>query len=244
MLSIITITFNAEPYLERTIQSILAQTDQDFEYLIIDGGSKDGTLALANKYRDRVNVLVSEPDKGLYDAMNKGLHMAKGPYVWFMNAGDQIAEAEAVYKLKMLMSEGADVIYSDTIMVDEQGQSLGLRSQVTPHRLPEVMHWSKFKYGMLICHQSFVVNKAICPNYDIENLSADIDWEIICLKRAEKISLYPGILSKYLLGGISQKQHRRSLADRYKVLRKHFGWLPNLWNHAFILFRALGDKIK
>lgn len=244
VLSIITITYNAEEFLERTLKSIVAQTDQDFEYLLIDGGSKDGTLKIAEVYGDRIDRLISEPDKGLYDAMNKGQNLAKGKFLWFMNAGDEIAEVDAVEKIKQLVLKGADVIHSDTLMLDEAGKVLGLRSEVTPHRWSTDLRWQDFRFGMLICHQSFIARKSLAPAYDISNLSADIDWEIQCLKKAKTVLPYPGILARYLLGGVSQKQHRRSLKDRYKVLKYHFGLVPNLLNHTFILWRGLVQKIK
>lgn len=239
LLSIITITYNAEKFLERTLESIVSQTDQDFEYLLIDGGSGDGTLEIAGRYHDRINVRVSEPDKGLYDAMNKGLARASGSYVWFMNAGDEIAEKQAVEKLKNVMKQVPDVIYSDTLMVDNSGTILGLRSELMPHKIPEVLSWEKYRMGMLICHQSFIARRAIAPSYQADNLSADIDWEIACLKNASRIVRYPGILARYLTGGISHQQKWKSWTDRYKVLRKHFGFFPNLYNHFRILLRFL-----
>src|ERR1700712_4186557 len=97
--SIITITYNAEPFLERTIQSILAQTATDYEYVVIDGASKDGTVAIIKQYEHCITSWVSEPDKGLYDAMNKGLHRASGQYVWFMNAGDELYDSQTLSNL-------------------------------------------------------------------------------------------------------------------------------------------------
>lgn len=238
-LSIITITYNAEKFLERTLESIVSQTDQDFEYLLIDGGSRDRTLEIAERYRARINVLVSEPDKGLYDAMNKGQARAAGTYVWFMNAGDEIAEKDTVARLKVLIKQGPDVIYSDTWLVDNSGAVLGLRSQLMPHKVPEVLSWEKYGRGMLVCHQAFIARKAIAPAYRTDNLSADIDWEIQCLKRSSRVVQYPGILARYLTGGISQQQQWRSWKDRYGVLKEHFGFFPNLYNHLRIVLRSI-----
>lgn len=238
-LSIITITYNAEEFLERTLESIVSQTDQDFEYLLIDGGSRDSTLQIAERYRSRINVLVSEPDKGLYDAMNKGQARATGAYVWFMNAGDEIAEKDAVAKLKGLMQQDPDVIYSDTWLVDNSGVVLGLRSVLMPHKVPEVLSWDKYDRGMLVCHQSFIARRAIAPAYRTDNLSADIDWEIQCLKSSSKVFQYPGILARYLTGGISHQHQWKSWKDRYRVLQEHFGFLPNLYNHLKIVVRSL-----
>ena len=90
--SVITVTYNAEKVLEDTIQSVISQTYHHVEYIIIDGASKDGTMAIVNRYRDRISRVVSEPDKGLYDAMNKGIALATGDYLCFLNAGDSFHE--------------------------------------------------------------------------------------------------------------------------------------------------------
>jgi glycosyltransferase involved in cell wall biosynthesis len=243
-LSIITITYNAEQYLERTIQSIVNQSVQDFEYIIIDGKSKDGTLQIAEKYKNRVNKLISEPDKGLYDAMNKGLKNAKGDFVWFMNAGDEINDNQAVEKIYKAISDKTDVLYGDTFFVDDDGNIQGLRSEITPHRLPKDLKWQDMKLGMLVCHQAFIARKSIAPLYMENNLSADVDWEIECLKRAKEVKYLDFVVAKYLTGGISNKQLKRSLLDRYEVLKKHFGFMGAISAHVQILFRGLGLILK
>lgn len=243
-LSIITITYNAEQFLERTIQSILAQTDQNFEYIIIDGKSKDGTLSIAEKYDNRVNKLISEPDKGLYDAMNKGLKNATGDFVWFMNAGDEINDSQAVEKIYKAIADKTDVLYGDTFFVDDDGNIQGLRSEITPHRLLKELKWQDMKLGMLVCHQAFIARKSIAPLYMENNLSADVDWEIECLKRARKVNYLDFVVAKYLTGGISNKQLKRSLLDRYEVLKKHFGLIGAISAHIQILFRGVGLILK
>ena len=239
-LSIITITYNAEKFLTRTIESILAQTNQDFEYIIIDGKSKDNTLAIAKSYENRVNLLVSEPDKGLYDAMNKGLRLATGDFVWFMNAGDEINDSRVVSTfMQALEDTKADVFYGDTYFVEENGNIQGLRSEITPHRLPKNLKWQDMNLGMLVCHQAFIARSSIAPFYLENNLSADVDWEIECLKRAKKVQYLDVVVAKYLVGGISNKQLKRSLLDRYDVLKKHFGLLGAVWAHVLITIRGV-----
>ena len=244
LLSIITITYNAEQFLERTIQSILAQTDQNFEYIIIDGKSKDGTLHIAKKYKNRVNQLVSESDKGLYDAMNKGLKLAKGDFVWFMNAGDEINDKDAVSRIAQTVTPQTDVLYGDTYFVNNEGEIQGLRSEITPHLLPKELKWQDMKLGMLVCHQAFIARKTIAPFYMENNLSADVDWEIECLKRAKEIKYLDFVVAKYLIGGISNKQLKRSLLNRYEVLRKHFGFMGAFSSHVQILFRGIRLIVK
>lgn len=238
-LSIITITYNAQAFLERTIKSILAQTEQAFEYIIIDGASKDGTLAIAQQYKARINQLISEPDNGLYHAMNKGLQLAKGEYVWFMNAGDEIADSQAVANIYKQITATTDVFYGDTFFVKENGEILGLRSQITPHQIPKKLKWQDMKLGMVVCHQSFIARKSNTSTYLQNNLSADIDWEIECLKKAKEIKYLNFPLSKYLVGGVSNQQLKRSLTDRYTVIQKHFGFWGAIIAHLKILWRGV-----
>ncbi|WP_080238568.1 glycosyltransferase family 2 protein [Spirosoma rigui] len=242
--SIITITYNAERFLERTIQSVLAYPTPELEYIIIDGGSTDGTLSIVRQYESGITQWISEPDGGLYDAMNKGLHRATGQYVWFMNAGDEVYDHQTLPRLlDEIRRTAADVYYSDALFVSDSGgrqsgSPVGLRSQVTPHSLPRHLTWRDMALGMKVCHQAFVVKRSIAPDYLTTNLSADLDWEIRCLKAATRIDYVPFLLCRYLLGGISVQQHRRSLIDRFRVLADHFGWVVTLLNHGQISWRA------
>jgi glycosyltransferase involved in cell wall biosynthesis len=243
LLTIVTITFNAERFLERTLKSIenaLSQIHDRslLEYLIIDGKSTDNTLNIAKPYSHFISRIISEPDRGLYDAMNKGLALATGKYVWFLNAGDEIYNRDVLALLLPLLAKNPDVCYSDAMFVKDDGTEVGLRSRFTPHKLPENLKWQDFSLGMKVCHQAFIVKKEIAPVYDDSNLSADIDWEISCLKNARTVTYLPFILCRYLLGGISVKNHRRSLMDRFKVLHKHFGLLTTLLNHVIIFWRG------
>ncbi len=243
-LSIITITYNAQAFLERTIKSILAQTEQNFEYIIIDGASKDSTLAIAQQYKTRINQLISEPDNGLYHAMNKGLQLATGDFIWYMNAGDEIANNQAVANIYKQITVTTDVLYGDAFFVKENGEILGLRSEITPHKLPKNLTWQDMKLGMLVCHQSFIARKTITKPYLQNNLSADVDWEIECLKKAKEIKYLDFPVSKYLIGGVSNQQLKRSLIDRYKVLNYHFGFWKSIIAHLQILWRGLRLVIK
>jgi glycosyltransferase involved in cell wall biosynthesis len=258
ILSIITITYNAGRFLERTIQSIgpggaadpLARLGPgfDFEYLIIDGASTDNTLDIVRQYEAWITHWQSEPDRGLYDAMNKGLHRAKGDYVWFMNAGDELHDPQTLPRLLDTLRTGtADIYYSDALFVRDNGSPVGLRSRITPHTLLPLgkptnqsgsLSWVDMALGMKICHQAFVVRRGLAPDYLTDNLSADLDWEIRCLKAARRVELLPFVLCRYLIGGLSVQQHRRSLTDRFRVLVRHFGLLPTLWHHVRIAIRA------
>ncbi|WP_373514374.1 glycosyltransferase family 2 protein [Persicitalea sp.] len=245
LLTIITITYNAEQFLERTLFSVLKAASlvpgvaDSIEYILVDGASQDGTLQIAERYSNLFARIVSEPDAGLYDAMNKGLSLATGDYLWFLNAGDEVHDGQVLSRLLHAIQNPADVYYSDALFVDESGQEIGLRSEVTPHALPQNVHWRDFALGMKISHQAFIVRRAIAPLYDATNLSADIDWEIECLKKSGKTVFLPFVLCRYLTGGLSVQHRRRSLLDRFKVLRKHFGLVPTVVNHIKIAARGL-----
>ena len=196
--SIITITYNAERWLERTILSVLSQSYPNIEYILIDGASKDKTVEIIKQYESGIASWISEPDKGLYDAMNKGLKRATGDYVWFVNAGDSLYTSDTVQGVASLIQKKKvlpDIIYGDTILIDEEGKSLGKRRLKAPDKLT----WKKFRMGMLVCHQSFITKRTIAPLYDLTyRYSADFDWCIRCMKQAKRIYNTRMTLSNFL----------------------------------------------
>ncbi len=239
-LSIITVVYNGIHTIERTITSIQQQSYKEIEHILIDGGSTDGTLELIKKHSGGIATWISEPDRGIYDAMNKGLEMATGEYVWFINAGDEIYSADTLEKIRDLLRIRSDVYYGEAMYTDISGEEIGVRSEVTPHTLPDQLGWQDMNRGMVVCHQSFLVKRDIAPRYDLRfPHSGDIDWIIRCLKKSTTTIHTGTVLSNYLIGGHSKKFHIRSLIDRYRVLQHHFGVIPNIMNHAAITVRAL-----
>ena len=114
--SIITITFNAVHWIEQTILNVLGQSYPNIEYIIIDGGSTDGTVDIIKRYESSITYWVSEPDKGIYDAMNKGLKQATGDYVWFVNAGDSLSSLGILQEIVSLIQKKKkfpDIIYEE-----------------------------------------------------------------------------------------------------------------------------------
>jgi GT2 family glycosyltransferase len=234
-LSVITVVYNNVKDIERTILSVINQTYLNIEYIIIDGGSTDGTLEVINKYRIRVAKVVSEKDNGIYDAMNKGLALASGDYVLFMNSGDEIYASDTVEKV-FDSAPDADIYYGETEMFDANWRSLGQRR----HQSPEKLSFTSFKYGMSVSHQAIYIRRSLTQLYDLRyHLSSDIDWIIKALKKSDKIVNTRLYVAKYLVGGMSKEKHYQSLNERFLIFNKHYGLVPNLINHIYIALKLV-----
>lgn len=244
--SIITIVFNGEILLPGTIESVRRQTYPHIEYIIVDGASRDKTLEIIGKAAETMPNLkwISEPDKGLYDAMNKGLRMATGDFVWFLNGGDHLHATDSVEKVAAMVTDKTDVLYGETRLVDDARQPAGTMSELSTRRLPARLNWRHYLGGMLVVHQSFVARRSIAPFYIDNNLCADYDWCIRILQKSRENINTGLILTDYLMGGLSKQRHRQSLKDRFVVMRQHFGLLPTLLAHGAIVLRAVWHKIR
>ncbi|HBT84338.1 MAG: glycosyltransferase family 2 protein [Fermentimonas sp.] len=234
-LSIITVTYNAEQTLERTLKSVRSQSYSDIEHIVVDGKSTDNTISLIKKLEGDKMKWISEPDQGLYDAMNKGIKMATGDYLCFLNAGDTFFNENTV-KLIMQSNNTADIFYGETAIVDINGKFLHMRRLKTPEKLT----WRSFKQGMLVCHQAFIVRREIAEPYDLSyHFSSDFDWSIRMLKKSETIINTNHILINYLNEGMTTTNRSKSLKERYLIMVKHYGHVSTLLHHLWFLVRFL-----
>lgn len=290
LISIITITYNAAPVIRPTLESLNAQTFRNFEHLVIDGASKDDTVSIVNEMCPD-SIVRSEPDRGLYDAMNKGLRAAKGKYLLFLNAGDALHAPDTLQRYadasclkdkdcpSSLYSDNnsechthtrnnsdghthtdnnpeghihtgnnsesrqryADIIYGDTIVVDSD------RNFVKPRHLsvPERLTFQSFANGMLVCHQAFMVRRDLAPEYDLQyRFSADYEWTLRCLKTSNpnhNVNLHT-VTIDYLSDGLTDKNHRASLKERFRVMCRYYGTIPTIFRHLRFLVRHLNQK--
>ncbi|SDI33250.1 glycosyltransferase family 2 protein [Mucilaginibacter sp. P25] len=231
-LSVVTIVYNNVRDIERTIQSVINQTYSNIEYVIVDGLSNDGTLQVIDQYKSQITKFISEKDGGIYDAMNKGLALATGDYVIFMNSGDEFYDNETVAAV-FAAAEDADIYYGETEMIADDGSSLGQRR----HKAPAKFTWRGFKYGMSISHQAIYIRRSLAEPYDPRyQLSSDIDWIIRAAKKAKKIVNVNRYVAKYLVGGMSKKKHRQSLMERFEIMKQNYGLIPTIFNHFVIAF--------
>lgn len=249
----VTITYNAASVLRRTLDSILCQDYSEIVHLIIDGASTDTTLQLVDDYIERSNAsggghriqVTSEPDKGIYDAMNKGLRSIEGDYVCFLNAGDFLPAPDTVSKIVAKVESCASlpaVLYGDTDIVDSEGRFLHHR-RLSP---PEQLSWRSFRQGMLVCHQAFYARTdfAIATPYDLQyRYSADVDWCIRVMKAAAKESVpmlnLKIVVANYTEEGQTTLHHRESLWERYRVMERHYGRVQTFLLHCWFVVRSL-----
>lgn len=241
-LSIITITYNAEAVLERTLKSVSCQTYPEIEYIIIDGQSKDNTVSLIKEYEAYISDWISEPDQGLYDAMNKGLQRATGDYVWFLNAGDTLQGADTVEKVAQIAGKEQfpDILYGETDLVSSDEKFIAQRRL----KAPEHLTWKSFRMGMLVCHQSFVMKREMAPLYDLSyRFSADFDWCIRCMRMARNIVNTHLRLTNYLYEGLTTHNRKASLKERYHIMVKNYGKLPVMLLHLWFAVRFYWARI-
>lgn len=243
VISVITVTFNCRNLLEATLHSVQAQTYGFIEHIVVDGGSADGTVELIRRHEQGLSRWISEPDSGMYDAMNKGRQMARGDYLLYLNAGDVFYEdttLEQLFSHAGGVAGQADIYYGQTKIIDAAGRITGDRRL----RAPEKLDWKSFRYGMLVCHQSFIVRRSLAPDYDLRyRICADIDWCIRCMIQAGRIANTRQYISCFLEGGVSKQQERKAWRERFGIMRKHYGLVTTLLSHVYIVFRYVRHKL-
>lgn len=239
--SIITVTYNAQAVLEDTIQSVVSQTYHHVEYIIVDGASKDNTLAIIDRYKERITTVVSEPDKGLYDAMNKAMKLATGDYLCFLNAGDSFHEDNTLLQMvhSINSKELPDILYGETALVNNEHHFLRMRRLATP----EVLTWKSFKEGMLVCHQAFFAKTSLAEPYDLQyRFSADFDWCIHVMKKARTLHNTHLTVIDYLEEGMTTQNRKASLRERFCIMARHYGLVSTAAHHAWFVLRMVLKK--
>ena len=240
--SIITITFNSAETIEDTIRSVLSQDYSDIEYIIVDGASKDGTLEIIERYRNSISTVISERDKGIYDAMNKGVEKATGDVIGILNSDDFYADASVISDLVRTMQlAGSDACYADLVYVDRNDTNRIIRSWKSGD-----YRQGYFLRGWMPPHPTFFVKRSIYEThgtYSLELRSA-ADYELMLRfihKHAISLSYLPRVITKMRTGG----QSNVSLKNRWRANREdRLAWKMNdLQPGFFTLLRKPISKL-
>ena len=184
---------------------------------------------------------ISGPDDGIYDAMNKGIDLSRGEYVWFINAGDYIYSKYTLENIFNGDDMDCDIYYGDTLIIDSKSNVLGLRKK----KLPKHLDWSHFKNGMVVCHQSIIIRKSIIEKYDTNyKYSADYKWVLNALRKSKSTRNTNEIISVFSEGGATSVHRKKSLKERYHIMKENFGLFQVILSHIRFAFALFGPQYR
>lgn len=238
LFSIITVAYNAAGTIEATIDSVDRQTCIDYEHIIIDGASTDSTIDIIKHHSGSRRYYISEKDEGIYDAMNKGISIAKGEYFIFLNAGDRFPNPDTLLHYSEVIKANyyPGIVYGQTHLIDLDGNYIGERHL----RAPETLTLDSFKDGMVVCHQAMAVNHNIALLFNLEyKYSSDYEWAIVCLQHSRKNIYINEVTVDYLYEGTTTRHHKDSLYERFRIMSIYYGTIPTLFRHIKFALRYL-----
>lgn len=219
-ISVVTVCYNSLEMLKKTMQSVDAQTYGNMEYIVVDGNSSDGTSDYLKTYSGRLTKYVSEPDKGIYDAMNKGTKMSEGDYVIFLNAGDLFAENTTLEQIFDGKDYDADVIYGDVLKKKGDG-TLAVKKALSPHN----------SHKMYFCHQSCFAKRDCLMEHPFDlkyRLSADFNFFKILTLQHKKFQQLDLPVSIYDMTGVSNTRRSSGLKENIKIVKEHDNFFNKL----------------
>jgi glycosyltransferase involved in cell wall biosynthesis len=210
-ISIITVCYNSADYIEDCIKSVINQTYPNIEYIVVDGNSTDGTKQIIQKFSDKISLYISEPDHGLYDAMNKGIHMATGDYIGILNSDDFFTSNNVVYELANFINQSeANIIFGDVNIISRKNTNKQIR-----YYSGKYFSKSLLKFGIMPPHASCYIKHSVFKQYGEYNLNYKIsaDFELLVRfihKHKVSIAYCPLNFVTMRDGGMSNKGYFKS----------------------------------
>jgi glycosyltransferase involved in cell wall biosynthesis len=243
LFSIVTVVYNAVSLIEETLQSVMDQRSDELEYIVIDGGSTDGTLEIIDKYRANIDIFVCEKDRGIYDAMNKAIRLASGSYINFMNAGDRFYSNDTLEKVSSLIRkkglEKVEIVYGKVVKIS----SLEGNFQ---YEIGEPLTPNSFFLTTPICHQAMFTRTDLFGTlggysleYRVGSFFAWLGKYYHSRQSLDGIYFIPERVAYYLVGGFSFKMKKTIDLERLQVSRKYFNFKYRLLNHLVVYFIKL-----
>jgi glycosyltransferase involved in cell wall biosynthesis len=225
-LSIITVSYNSSKTIESTIRSVLSQRIPDLEYIIIDGGSTDDTLSIIKRFKGRINVLISEPDSGIYDAMNKGIKIASGEVIGILNSDDVYADENVLFDVwqNFISNKDLDILYGDLVYVKQDNTDKVIRNWIS---LPYFNFF--FETGNVPPHPSLFVTSKVYEKaglFDLQfNLAADYEFMFRVFKKHSFKSKYINrLIVRMRLGGATNQSFKNIFYGNKQILKS---WRTN-----------------
>ena len=233
LVSVVTVVFNGALHLEQAIRSVLAQSYDNIEFIIVDGGSTDGTLEIIRRYNDRIDQWVSEPDRGLYDAMNKGIALSSGDLIGFLNADDWYEPGAIAAVVEACRpAEGRNTIIAG--MWNLVFEEIGLTVRATPSL--------KFHLGMPISHQAMFVPRGVYDSiggYDLRyRYAADLDMLLRLHTNRVRFHFLDSVLVNFRTSGTSERHFRESGREASRIIRAYRPWT------TWCLFKVIRFKFE
>ncbi len=220
LVSIVTVCFNSEKTVRKTIESVLGQTYPDIEYLIVDGASQDNTVAIAREYEEQFRQkgylyrIVSEKDNGIYDAMNKGIRLASGELIGIINSDDWYEPAMVQTAVEYYQAEGFDMFYADLNLVKEDGTVIVKRARMD--KFPSTRHWN---------HPTTFITKKTYEEvglYCCENIYDDYDLVLRIRRAGKKIVICNQVLANFRTGGVSNQKSLKKCMERCRIRYRNY----------------------
>ena len=232
--SIITVVYNGTTHLEQTIQGVLKQSYDNIEYIIIDGGSTDGTLEIIEKYNTQITYWVSEPDGGIYDAMNKGIAKATGEIVGLINADDWYEKDAVSVVVDKFEKENVDVVHGSMRIVKENAEHF-VKSAAS-----DLDHLSK---GMLLNHPTVFAKRALYEAYGGFDTTYRIvaDWEMMMRWKGQEVKFgaLNETLANFRMGGVSSLYLKKNFSEKHHVRQKHQACKVIDWYYAYDMLKSI-----
>lgn len=245
--SIITVCYNAEEYIENAIQSVLNQTHKDIEYIIIDGKSTDRTLEIVGKYKDRIHAIISEKDNGVYNAMNKGIRNSTGDILYFLNSDDYFFDnvtVETIVK-EFVEDNSSDLIYGRVKVINIPAQ---IQSQGNNFSINLGFNSKRELIQNHVCHQCIFVKKEVFNKFGLFNekykIFADFDWILRIYSRGVKIKFINRYVTFYNYQGLNyERRYMEGLYERYYVVSRHCSLYDFLWYAQDKLLKMINNTL-